>query len=111
LGIWKRDGKRTEARTQKEGLGTGDLLNHFDSIDMIDDIGVVQLENIPQSFCVTQYHVNRYRGGVLINQGLAPGAGPGHQKVVFTACCVRPVIFKLSRERVVEKDIFVLFDL
>ena len=23
----------TEARTQKEGLGTGDLLNHFESID------------------------------------------------------------------------------
>ena len=43
---------RTEARTQKEGLGTGDLLDHFDSIGMIDDIGVVQLEHIRQSFSV-----------------------------------------------------------
>lgn len=74
--------RRTEARTQKEGLGTGNLLDHFELIGMIDDVGVVQLENIPILLCgtgvrqVTQHHVNRYRRGVGIKMSL------------FTACCL-----------------------
>jgi hypothetical protein len=36
----------TPRRSQKEGLGTGNLLDHFELIGMIDDVGVVQLENI-----------------------------------------------------------------
>jgi hypothetical protein len=33
IGPRSRNERRTEARTQKKGLGTGDLLDHFDSID------------------------------------------------------------------------------
>jgi hypothetical protein len=33
IGPRSRKERRTEARTQKKGLGTGDLLDHFDSID------------------------------------------------------------------------------
>jgi hypothetical protein len=39
----------------KEGLGTGNLLDHFELIGMIDDVGVVQLENIAVLHCGAVY--------------------------------------------------------